>query len=666
MKNLKGQEAAYFKEYSNPIMHKLKCKIKWNITNEIASNEDNHLITSDDCCILGNIVSLEDVDANYRSNDVLNNRMYPAMRLATLENNFWQLDGRMRLPYIQNGSVVNKDEEIGWVSNSLCDESGVFADTPTLLLDFSDSAQDINLTGLTITFFPFKDEYPTKFDVIIHYKEKNGTGEFVDATADLLNMSAESSKMDLPFQIAGYSNGITKIQKVQLVIKEWSVGNRRARIDEIEFGMGRTYENSDLIEVEETRTMNTVSSELPISTFTFTVLDEDQLFDAEKANNLAQFLTSRQPVQIEWYQETDGEDIRIDGGTYYLKEWNDTDSRREYKLVAEDLIGFTEEPYYKGTLMPNKKVSDLISELFGELFPISTGLNDKLDISGVDEGLTLNAPLPLKLNNNQCTYKDCFMMLAQIAGCVITTDKDGKIVFKKLSYTTSAETADIPLDAVFDNPPRSNLKSAIKQVNVNSYNYKIDPSDNPVNGDELYQGNVTFEKGKKYTFELTDSGNVTGIFINNYSEPLDNNMKYKISCYTYMVEITCLAEVNDIYGVEVPITINGDKMQVSNLTYTSQEIDSSGEIVTIDSPICSGVSAAQALSQNFIAEAGERDEFELEVKRNMLWECGDVLLLEKKVFGSETVTLIPCRVLENKKSLTKVRQNLKLRKLALS
>ena len=50
----------------------------------------------------------------------------------------------------------------------------------------------------------------------------------------------------------------------------------------------------------------------------------------------------------------------------------------------------------------------------------------------------------------------------------------------------------------------------------------------------------------------------------------------------------------------------------------------------------------------------------------MLWECGDVLLLEKKVFGSETVTLIPCRVLENKKSLTKVRQNLKLRKLALS
>ena len=90
------------------------------------------------------------------------------------------------------------------------------------------------------------------------------------------------------------------------------------------------------------------------------------------------------------------------------------------------------------------------------------------------------------------------------------------------------------------------------------------------------------------------------------------------------------------------------------------------EIVTIDSPICSGVSAAQTLSQNFIAEAGERDEFELEVKRNMLWECGDVLLLEKKVFGSETVTLIPCRVLENKKSLTKVRQNLKLRKLALS
>ena len=56
----------------------------------------------------------------------------------------------------------------------------------------------------------------------------------------------------------------------------------------------------------------------------------------------------------------------------------------------------------------------------------------------------------------------------------------------------------------------------------------------------------------------------------------------------------------------------------------------------------------------------------MEIKRNVLMECGDVLELEKPVFGSEQYSKIPCRLLEDKKSLTKVRQNVKLRKLNLT
>lgn len=54
----------------------------------------------------------------------------------------------------------------------------------------------------------------------------------------------------------------------------------------------------------------------------------------------------------------------------------------------------------------------------------------------------------------------------------------------------------------------------------------------------------------------------------------------------------------------------------------------------------------------------------MEIKRNVLMECGDILELEKPVFGSDTAkAYLPCRLLENKKSLTKVRQSVKLRKL---
>ncbi len=96
-------------------------------------------------------------------------------------------------------------------------------------------------------------------------------------------------------------------------------------------------------------------------------------------------------------------------------------------------------------------------------------------------------------------------------------------------------------------------------------------------------------------------------------------------------------------------------------------MDANGEVVTIDVPICSSYAQAQAIANNFIAETEERDEFELEIKRNVLLECGDILELEKPVFGSDTTkAYLPCRLLENKKSLTKVRQSVKMRKLSLN
>ncbi len=115
---------------------------------------------------------------------------------------------------------------------------------------------------------------------------------------------------------------------------------------------------------------------------------------------------------------------------------------------------------------------------------------------------------------------------------------------------------------------------------------------------------------------------------------------------------------------EISVQIEGQKLIASSSVYNSAVKETNGEVVTIDVPICSSYARAQTIANNFIAEAEERDEFELEIKRNILWECGDILELEKPMFGSDnTNTHLPCRLLENKKNLTKVRQSVKLRKL---
>lgn len=684
---------AYLNEYERSIMRKLKCRITWGIISDTASAAENHFIVASENSPISCIYTESKVTNKeaYKLLDALNNQDYPKDgRIATLETDFWKMDGKFRLPEKASDGTVSNCGDNGWVSDSLCDENGDFAvgSRPSLIIKF-ECSQLINIVGLHFIFFAYCGEYPTNFDVKVTTTD-NAVYTISDIVADNYIFDLDFSRSEIKDSTGSdasalFGSGFINISEIIVTIKKWSKGNRRARIDEIEFGQNRVYDSNMLIDAEETRVINAVSTELPISNFTFTVLDKEMLFDSENPANLIQFLTMRQPIEVEWIQETEGEDVVVKSGTYYLKEWNDTDSRREYKITAEDLIGFMDEPYNKGTLeldeaggIKSQKVKTLVQNLFDDLFPPSSGLNDKLDCDAIGDDVEIIAPLPLKLNNQQCTYKDCFMMLAQVAGCVITTDNAGKVVFKKLSrnyVTEGTETPPqqykIPTSVVFDNPPRSNLKSALKQVQVNYYSYQWDKD----YSNELYNGKSVLTKGNQYYFEMADGGYVRNIKITvpektitfeRQNDSFVGPEDFTIRCYTYMVELVYNGSDTAIVNAEAEIVINGQKLKVSTSVYNSETKDSNGEVVTINVPICSSYAQAQAIANNFIAETEKQEEFELEIKRNVLMECGDVLELEKPVFGSETISKIPCRLWENKKSLTKVRQSIKLRKLNLS
>ena len=678
---------AYLNEYERHIMRKLKCRITWGIISDTASAAENHFIVTSEnspiSCILTES-KVTDKEA-YKLLDALSNQDYPKDgRIATLETDFWKMDGKFRLPEKASDGTVSNCGDNGWVSDNLCDENGDFAvgNRPSLIIKF-ECSQPINIVGLHFVFFAYCGEYPTNFDVKVTTTD-NAVYTISDIAADNYIFDLDFSRSEIKDSAGAdasalFGSGFVNIKEITVTIKKWCKGNRRARIDEIEFGQDRVYDSNMLIDAEETRVINAVSTELPISNFTFTVLDKEMLFDSENPANLIQFLTMRQPIEVEWIQETEGEDVVVKSGTYYLKEWNDTDSRREYKITAEDLIGFMDEPYNKGTLtldgngkIQAQKVKTLVKNLFDDLFPPSSGLNDKLDCDAIGDDVEIIAPLPLKLNNQQCTYKDCFMMLAQVAGCVITTDNAGKVVFKKLSRNYVSGGTDTPLQykiptsVVFDNPPRSNLKSALKQVQVNYYSYKWD-------GDitnQLYSGKTVFSTGEKYNFEMPNGGLVNKITIGSHvinvaGKSFITEQGFTIHCYSFMVEVIYNGTDESIVSnEEISVQIEGQKLIASSSVYNSAVKETNGEVVTIDVPICSSYARAQTIANNFIAEAEERDEFELEIKRNILWECGDILELEKPMFGSDnTNTHLPCRLLENKKSLTKVRQSVKLRKL---
>ena len=177
---------AYLNEYERHIMRKLKCRITWGIISDTASAAENHFIVASEnspiSCILTES-KVTDKEA-YKLLDALSNQDYPKDgRIATLETDFWKMDGKFRLPEKASDGTVSNCGDNGWVSDNLCDENGDFAvgNRPSLIIKF-ECSQPINIVGLHFVFFAYCGEYFRTFrnehhrcvDLCNHFAGLNG------------------------------------------------------------------------------------------------------------------------------------------------------------------------------------------------------------------------------------------------------------------------------------------------------------------------------------------------------------------------------------------------------------------------------------------------------------------------------------------------------------
>ena len=614
----------YGQEYDKPIMGQLRCKISWGVVNTDA--QQGNTPSSTDLAPFANI-----------SVPVLNNAMTPESQYGTFEPFFFDLTGSMAL-IPESGDYG----EIGYISNSICGADGVFANPPVLHFEFDNV---INLYGILLNFSFYLREYPVEFDVI-------GTKPDTSTVANNITNNADYS---LPISL-----NFEGINKLDIVIKKWCRGTRRARLVELEFGLYKAYDSSTLISVDETRAIDQTSSSLPIPTFDFVVIDNEELFNRDNSQGLTQYLTQRQPVKVTYYQTTDNGEEEIDGGTYYLKQWGDTDKRKEYRLMAEDLIGFMEEPYYSGKYYANgEQVSIVMNDLLNSAFPLESGLNGHWDLTQVPNML-IYSPLPIKVKNIYISHKDCLALLAQYSGCVVTANSDGKIVIKPLDYTPNNYT--IGLSKIYGNPPKSSLKSILKQV------------------DCVYRKVASLSSTKETVYLLDTLEAVTGKnYICEYD--LGNNafvLNADAEVYINDVLITNTAHTANVgaYATKIQFASAGTyKVEIKGktvksytttlTTYGNHTNFANGETVTIDNPLLASKEQAEAVSNRLIQELQVRDQYEITFKRDLRPEVTDVIKLEKAPLSSD-MSLEPraVRVLEIKRSLTSAQQKIKLREVA--
>lgn len=132
---------------------------------------------------------------------------------ATLETNLWVLDASMDL-------LPGNYEELGdtgYVSDVLCDENAVFQSPPTVTLNFSRIHRNL-VTDITITWGETFEEYATNFIITAYVNDE------ILSRLHFTDNTDTTSVLEVNFQ--GYN-------KISIQINEWSLPNRRARIENI-------------------------------------------------------------------------------------------------------------------------------------------------------------------------------------------------------------------------------------------------------------------------------------------------------------------------------------------------------------------------------------------------------------------------------------------------
>lgn len=146
---------------------------------------------------------------------VINNILEPNFNIATFEKDRFKLDGSFVIP-----QENMKGYEVGWWSSDLCNNEGIFL-TP-LKLEIALS-KDHNSKNLEILFDTINNEYASEFDIKVY----DSTG------AIKINESLVNNKARFFYE----NNLLENCRKIEIIIKKWCKGIRRARVAEIGFDL---------------------------------------------------------------------------------------------------------------------------------------------------------------------------------------------------------------------------------------------------------------------------------------------------------------------------------------------------------------------------------------------------------------------------------------------
>lgn len=354
-------------------------------------------------------------------------------KYATGETNLHVLDGSFRL---LPDSVPYADA--GFISQTLVSDSN----HPRIILSFG-RVHTRAVPGLTIVWSSMMNEWATKFKLTA-YKGTN-----VVSTITVSNNRSVYSETE--WEIYGYDS-------IAIDILEWSIPNRRARIEWIMVGLHKVYSKKDLVSYTHTSSRDPISAQLPKDSIEFSLDNSQKTWDAINPRSMFRYLYERQEVDVRYGMDVDGETQWINGGKFYLSEWSVPSNGLEASFTARDALEFMMTSNYTG-----RKTGTLYQMCYDALETLPSNVPSFYISEELKEYST-------DISSEKTSYKnsDILQLAANAAGMALYQTRDGHIRIERVNLTAEegTEVYEIPVINNFQWPEIS-FAPRVKNVSCN-------------------------------------------------------------------------------------------------------------------------------------------------------------------------------------------------------
>lgn len=244
---------------------------------------------------------------------------------ATCELNQWVLNGEYR--YVSN-------LDIAFWSTELSGEDCTFENPPVIDIDFDEQYSSV---GLTLVFDTETGDYCTSVNI------KWYQGQTLKASKDF---TPDATTYFFQQQVESYD-------RIVITLNATSLPRRRARVNQIIFGIYRYFGMSELRSASIVNEMSLIGTELPISTMKWTL---------DSGDDVDFMFQLKQPVEV----RNDNNLL----GVYYIDEYARS-TKTVYDIECYDALGVLDEtPFEGGAYLSGISAKSLLEAILDGDFPV--------------------------------------------------------------------------------------------------------------------------------------------------------------------------------------------------------------------------------------------------------------------------------------------------------